>query len=232
MHTKLPNSSVVYIKLNRQATGNMTAALFVDGDLRAPYSLGNLYLNMHMETPAQKLKRGHYISTQFISGPFYMYLKNKKKTKASAVWIDDFYEIYSHFQKESLANFKRKLDERYCAELTSRRGLKNTKFLIFFFIKPQENMILLERRSWQNSSDHCRAYGTFLPYFHSRDELEEVLALLKLHRGIAPTQSIFIGLQTNPRRQVRFPIFCLNFCGQVLCFGQLYDLGLLYFCVL
>ena len=51
--------------------------------------------------------------------------------------------------------------------------------------------------SWNTASKWCKSINAYLPYFSSREELDELLALLKLLRGIPPLEGIFIGIKIN-----------------------------------
>ena len=51
--------------------------------------------------------------------------------------------------------------------------------------------------SWNTASKWCRSINAYLPDFSSREELDELLALLKLLFGIPPLEGTFIGIKVN-----------------------------------
>ena len=52
--------------------------------------------------------------------------------------------------------------------------------------------------SWIEASELCRDVGGYLPYFTSREKLDELLVLLKLSPDIYPIEALYIGLTSNP----------------------------------
>ena len=51
--------------------------------------------------------------------------------------------------------------------------------------------------SWREASELCRDIGGYLPYFTSKEELDELLAFLKLSSEIHPIEAVYIGLTLN-----------------------------------
>ena len=51
--------------------------------------------------------------------------------------------------------------------------------------------------SWTQASELCKKAGAYLPYFTNREDLEELLAMLKLSQDMPPIEAIFIGLRFN-----------------------------------
>ena len=53
------------------------------------------------------------------------------------------------------------------------------------------------KKSWMEASTLCRHAGGTLPVIRSKDELEELISLLKFGNGLPPIAFIFLGLQMN-----------------------------------
>ena len=66
--------------------------------------------------------------------------------------------------------------------------------------------------SWEQASQLCRDAGGSLPYFTSRDELEEFIAFIKLEKYGILVNALFIGLHN---KKVRFCL--LAFAGYGTC---------------
>ena len=62
--------------------------------------------------------------------------------------------------------------------------------------------------SWREASELCRGIGGYLPYFTSREGLDELLAWLKLSPDIYPIEALYIGLTWNP------VVICLTFSSK------------------
>ena len=56
--------------------------------------------------------------------------------------------------------------------------------------------------SWKETSDLCREAGGYLPIFRSRNELEELISLMKLSEDINPHEAIYIGLNFKNKEKV------------------------------
>ena len=51
--------------------------------------------------------------------------------------------------------------------------------------------------SWSEASELCRNIGGHVPFFTSREQLDKLLALLKLSSEIHPIEALYIGLTSN-----------------------------------
>ena len=58
--------------------------------------------------------------------------------------------------------------------------------------------------SWKQASELCRNAGAYLPYFTNKEDLEELLALLKLSEDMPPIEALFIGLTLVGSGKVRY----------------------------
>ena len=56
--------------------------------------------------------------------------------------------------------------------------------------------------SWKEASDLCREAGGYLPNFRSRNELEELISLMKLSEDINPHEAIYVGLNFKNKEKV------------------------------
>ena len=57
--------------------------------------------------------------------------------------------------------------------------------------------------SWNEAAQLCKDTGGYLPYFTSRNELEQLIALMKFSKDIFPVEAIYIGLNLNTTIQVK-----------------------------
>ena len=57
-----------------------------------------------------------------------------------------------------------------------------------------EGVLYLDRHTEAMS---CAASGGFLPYFTSREELREMISLIKLSKEVPPISALFIGLSID-----------------------------------
>ena len=57
--------------------------------------------------------------------------------------------------------------------------------------------------SWNDAADMCSSVGAVLPYFTSREEMDELLHLLSHSPLIPPLEAVFIGLKYN-RKEVNY----------------------------
>ena len=53
------------------------------------------------------------------------------------------------------------------------------------------------RKTWIHASELCRSAGGTLPILRSKEELDELITLLKVGKGLAAVELIFIGLAFN-----------------------------------
>ena len=57
--------------------------------------------------------------------------------------------------------------------------------------------------SWNEAQKVCEDAGMLFPFFVDRDQLEELLAMLKLSRDIPPIEGIFIGLKYSSSSNIQ-----------------------------
>lgn len=58
--------------------------------------------------------------------------------------------------------------------------------------------------SWASADVLCEVYAEHsnLPKFYDRDEMEELLSIIKLHPNIFGIHALYIGLEINAKKQV------------------------------
>ena len=88
--------------------------------------------------------------------------------------------------------FLKNLFPRFRVENISEFNAKQKKCA--FYGQSDKNNIKL---SWTAASKQCQQHGGHLPYFTSRDQLEEVVAFLKFSRRIPFIEAIFIDFPSN-----------------------------------
>ena len=107
---------------------------------------------------------------------------------------DKFYEIYINQKPDSYSEYE-KARTKYCFKYTICRINGGKKRLILVHEK---------KKSWNEASQLCQDIGGYLPYFTSREHLNEMIAFLKLLHDIAPLPYIFIGLKYDAKKGISF----------------------------
>ena len=67
---------------------------------------------------------------------------------------------------------------------------------------PKEQSEKNVTKSWIEASNLCKSIGGTLPLLRNRDELEEIIAFLKLSEDIPPVEGLYIGLKRSFKSQV------------------------------
>ena len=57
--------------------------------------------------------------------------------------------------------------------------------------------------SWTEASKLCKSIGGYLPLIRNRDEMDEIIAFLKLSEDMPPVEGLYIGLRDGFKTQVR-----------------------------
>ena len=57
-------------------------------------------------------------------------------------------------------------------------------------------------KSWTEASKMCKSIGGYLPLIRRQDELDEIIASLKLSEDIPPVKGLYIGLRDGFKTQV------------------------------
>ena len=156
-----------------------------------------------------------------------------KSVYVKGTWIDDMYEKYYHFLKDSAQKCSQKISTNFtfCLNFSSFAQSVKTRHYIFlgnlimdpsYFsnhyagvtLKNEIDLIKLKNGlreridivesqkslSWEEASQLCRDARGYLPYFTSRDELEEFIAFIKLEKYGILVNALFIGLHNKKVR--------------------------------
>ena len=117
------------------------------------------------------------------------------KNKSDYLWRRCSFQINSPGRKETREYI---LFDRYVLSFIVFRGEPEE------LIGPSQRYFPPKRylTSWNGASALCRSYGMYLPYFYSREELEEFIAILKLSNSVPPLEGIYIGIKTVNRNKV------------------------------
>ena len=154
----------------------------------------------------------------------------------TVAWINDNYNRYQHFMESA--------GQKYCIRNKSvaiqvgcikRFNLKDNtdhreyQLIVFkefdtlgkdfswghFDYSYDMREFFEEVVTWEEASSLCRLLGGHLPWFGSRESLNEILALLKLSQDIPTVEAIYIGLQfhqnkVSPDCFCKWVILCLS----------------------
>ena len=71
--------------------------------------------------------------------------------------------------------------------------------------KPQSKVKNI--KSWTEASYLCQSIGGYLPLIRNRDELDEIIAFLKLSKNMPPVEALYIGVTGSLKPQVTL-LFC------------------------
>ena len=182
----------------------------------------DIYLTLKWQVPLSNLKVGQFISLQEKLASMSMLLCTNDVNHTVIIpvktfWIHDNYKKFSYYVntkgKKCIGVNNTSLYYSDCLSFQFSNGSHsrlNTKKYILF------NMYLVHGKlmqyfkhhspaySWEESSQLCREAGGFLPSFTNRDDLQELLTLLKFSKDIPPLEAIFIGLKGSFGNQVDF----------------------------
>ena len=101
----------------------------------------------------------------------------------NSIWKHYFFNIYS------LKCFTYKLT-----------GSNNDLHYMIISYTPDntDNTLSTNKLSWMEASKLCKDEGGLLPYFTSRQELDQLILFVKLSRHGFPLEELFIGLVHSP----------------------------------
>ena len=138
------------------------------------------------------------------------------KDKLEALWVNDKQSRYTNLNPESvqtsycLESFKEQKECNYSSYaedgyfigkyyyLFERRSTKMTGSVM--------GRLYSKMWSWKDAETICRNIGGHLPYFLSREELEELTDFLKNSPHILPYEAIYIGMTLNSTQKVKLII--------------------------
>ena len=58
--------------------------------------------------------------------------------------------------------------------------------------------------SWKDAAALCKSIGGYLPFFFSKEDLEEFIALLKLLSTFPPLEGVYLGININMEKVGNF----------------------------
>lgn len=128
-----------------------------------------------------------------------------------AIWLADNYHKFSHhsFIHASSCSPLMQYNLTKCSNFSFYSSDSKTISYVLFTDNGANHEHFLDSRkaskslvSWKEAASICRHGSGFLPYFTNREELEELLALLKLSPYMPALLSIFIGLKIDKFDQV------------------------------
>ena len=145
-----------------------------------------------------------------------------EKLVVTAIWVHDLFNEYISYLDEiadetddqSLNKTRHKLYLNFSSFTFKQSVLSRNYFLLsheftlfrsgrIFINSLLKGTFYLDRQteamSWEDSSQLCAEYGGYLPYFTSREELREMISLIKLSKEVPPISALFIGLSVNPK---------------------------------
>ena len=129
-----------------------------------------------------------------------------------AMWVQDVCERYSYFTQMKptpCIRDKNLVSESISCSSFSAPSTDDTsrvKFTIFNrMVRPDQVPDWNKQNlfSWNKASWLCERTGGSLPYFSSRESLNQLVALLKLSKYFYQFEGIFIGLHAEARNRVR-----------------------------
>ena len=117
-----------------------------------------------------------------------------KNTRLVITWIPDCYDMFKFKIKQISMGFSYfSRDEKDVNNvnltLTIMDRVEKSKLVVYKAYK--------SKMSWNEASERFKEIGGYLPYFTSRQDLEQLLALLKFHYDIPLMMFMFIGLKSN-----------------------------------
>ncbi len=170
--------------------------LFLCGVLRW---INNMTIVGHV--PAQK-----YISLTHQLKIMTLGITNEEyfNVSVSLMWIHDIFSKYSLMLQTNSQSPYLSNRLKFVASSFNRSFSGSKKFYLLFKNGTVQSLKNQHLKSWSKASDLCREAGGNLPYFISRTDLEELIALLKLSTDLLPIESLYIGLKFNQSKEVNF----------------------------
>ena len=127
-------------------------------------------------------------------------------------WLNINTADYGHLeelQPKECSVFLNRYTRRYCLvfrPLVNKSKITYYLFRDVFYQESDRIMTSPLRKTWIEALELCRTVGGFLPFFRSKEELEQLLMLIRLSPYLSTIDGIFIGLFFNTRK-VRYIIF-------------------------
>ena len=122
----------------------------------------------------------------------------------SLMWIHDIFSKYSLMLQTNSQSPYLSNRLKFVASSFNRSFTGSKKCYLLFKNATVQSLKNQHLKSWSEASDLCREAGGNLPYFISRTDLEELIALLKLSTDLLPIESLYIGVKINQSEEVNF----------------------------
>ena len=124
----------------------------------------------------------------------------QKESIRKVLWLHDIYPKYMYLKKEDNNLEWDSISDKTFMNLSLKMH-RNKEFYYVFFRNTSSTHLSISVfnnkgfTSWEKASDLCRSIEGYLPYFTSREDLDELLALFKMSLEIPPIEAIYIGLK-------------------------------------
>ena len=112
------------------------------------------------------------------------------------LWINDNYKKYTSFHD---------IKPRNCS--SGYEILRGKVCFNFTLSRNERKYILLSfshtglKKSWNEASELCRRIDAYLPVFENREDLEELVAFIKLSgHSIPPVEGLYLGMKIKPEQ--------------------------------
>ena len=239
-HRLLPRNYI--LNISKQDKRRSEQECSVDIICKGINFFGLFHYNFETNVDERMLEKNYYLSLPFIVRTIQMIQTPAScELLLSIHWISEYTfgpMLHQHIKLLSCDDLhyvlglpirkREHVDTIYCD--CFKFGFKFTlqfKYLVFgvttetlFF--PQNCPYLhgrkLSRMSWKEAAQLCKIHHSSLPNFYSRDEMYEVLSVIKMHPHINAIHSIYVGLFFYVSQQVCCDTFSLSkpessFCG-------------------
>ena len=121
---------------------------------------------------------------------------------------------YSHCLNYSFVNKENKRNHYFIFFQGFNRYPPRMVMNLHFIEFPTFNKILM---SWIEANFYCKSIGGTLPIIRDKNELAEIISLLKLSKDILPLEGLYIGLIRNSKHKVMSDqlSIIIQFCGNL-----------------
>ncbi len=174
----------------------------VQVDLHLNSSQFNHQVNIQWHSKERLFRQNYFVSIQKPIEDAYLSLVTKEDTFAviNVVWLDDNYKKFENFP-QGHSCMQEIFNVIECLQLFPRSKMKETKRKIYTVSTVTFPLEYFEQkdfvRSWNEASHNCRSTEGHLPIFTDREQLKELIALLKLSEEAPLLEAIFIGLNLH-----------------------------------
>ena len=202
---KVPDSvnAVAFLEISPSyLNGSLLSSIFAESSLFLDGFLmwrNNMTIVGHV--PVQK-----YISLTHQLKIMILDITNEEyfNVSVSLMWIHDIFSKYSLMLQTNSQSPYLSNRLKFVASSFNRSFTGSKKCYLLFKNATVQSLKNQHLKSWSEASDLCREAGGNLPYFISRTDLEELIALLKLSTDLLPIESLYIGLKFNQSKEVNF----------------------------